>query len=187
MKPFLCSAAFSQLPPVCATCLTIIEYVKSSLSSITGHANKTVCQLTLTCTSIYLLTCNTPSRDLNLLVVRSREIKWSKGSVERGLYCLPSFVYNPAANSGNGEWTRNENASQIQSTAAGEKQWEILYQRQGDWYYYGTYKSIKYSLISVKEVQKVCSRVSLFQVSYVYYNIIHAYDFCRWLLVVGTR
>ncbi|KAM5535367.1 hypothetical protein V8D89_010889 [Ganoderma adspersum] len=87
---------------------------------------------------------------LNLLVLRSHECEWSPNGFSRGLHLLPSFVYDPTALGGDGGWIRNQKGARLRRKK-GQIKWEVLYQRQNEWYYYGTYQCVGRSPVTTEE------------------------------------
>ncbi len=90
------------------------------------------------------------SGQLNLLVLRSYECKWSPNGFARGLYLLPSFVYDPTARDGDGGWITNQKGARLRRKK-GPIKWEVLYQQQNVWYYHGTYQCVGCSPINTGE------------------------------------
>ncbi|PIL32066.1 hypothetical protein GSI_06770 [Ganoderma sinense ZZ0214-1] len=87
---------------------------------------------------------------LNLLVLRSYECEWSSNGFSRGLHLLPSFVYDPTARGGDGGWTMNQKGARLRRKM-GQLKWEVLYQRQNEWFYYGTYQCVGCSSVTTGE------------------------------------
>ncbi|KAI1797778.1 hypothetical protein LXA43DRAFT_981996 [Ganoderma leucocontextum] len=87
---------------------------------------------------------------LNLLILRPYECKWPPNGFSRGLHLLPTFVYDPTARSGDGGWIRNQKGTRVRRKN-GQIKWEVLYQRQNEWYYYGTYQCVGCSPITTGE------------------------------------
>ncbi len=85
---------------------------------------------------------------------------WSEDGISRALYITYSHRYNPSAGGGAGQWESDGVADGIIQDMDRDR--ELFFQSQNQWYYYGTYRCVGYSpqleegAEASKEWQAVC-------------------------------
>ncbi|KAI8995531.1 hypothetical protein BD414DRAFT_479801 [Trametes punicea] len=94
---------------------------------------------------------------LALLVLSSEEAVWSQDGISRALYVARPFTYNPVAQESGGQWNSNRVASGLQDDIGGSQ--ELIFRRNGDWYYYGTYRCLASSSIAASDVEQALASV----------------------------